>query len=308
MDRPISKLAQIPQYVIALNKRYRVAVVAPEDMHTLEAVVQACADGFVYPILIGNKAIILELLPEALGCGHANFEIVECPNKAKAAKLAVAMVKKGQADIVMKGLLGTDLLLKAVLDKKLGLMKPHGVLSYVCAVELPAYPKLLFITDPAVLPFPDLLQKVAMANYAIEMAHSMGISKPKVALIGASEKVSPHFPNSQEYEIMCAMAKRGEFGKCSMDGPLDLFLACDPSSLEVKGSDTPVGGDADILLFPSLEASNPFYKSLMLFGGGELAGLISGTTHPVVVMSRSDSFKTKYYCLALACLMVEKSC
>ncbi len=308
MDRPIIKLAQIPQYVIGLKKRYRTAIVAPEDLHTLEAVVKACYDGFVYPILIGDSAMILDLLPASFVDGDAQFEIVECAKKDKAAKLAVGMVKRGEADIVMKGLIATDLLLKAVLSKRNGLMKPDGVLSYVCAVELAAYPKLLLITDPAVLPFPSLSQKVAMVNYAIEMAHSMGITKPKVALIGASEKVSPHFPNSQEYEIMCGMAHREELGNCIMDGPLDLFLACDPSSLAVKGSRTPVAGDADILLFPSLEASNPFYKSLMLFGGGELAGLISGTTHPVVVMSRSDSFKTKYYCLALACLMVEKSC
>ncbi len=308
MDRPIKKLSQIPQYVIGLKRRYRTAIVAPEDSHTLEAVIQACYDGFVYPILIGNSAIISVLLPASFVNGDAQFDIVECLDKAKAAKLAVGMVKRGEADIVMKGLIATDLLLKAVLDKKNGLMKPDGVLSYVCAVELPAYPKLLFVTDPAVLPFPSLPQKVAMANYAIEMAHRMGITKPKVALIGASEKVSPHFPNSQEYEIMCAMAQRGELENCIMDGPLDLFLACDPSSLEVKGSHTPVAGDADILLFPSLEASNPFYKSLMLFAGGELAGLISGTTHPVVVMSRSDSFITKYYCLALACLMVKSTC
>lgn len=307
MEQAITKLAQIPQYVIGLNMRFRVAVVAPEDSHTLEAVVKACCDRFVYPILIGNSAMILDLLPVSFVDGDVQFEIVECAEKAKAAKLAVGMVKRGEADIVMKGLIATDLLLKAVLNKRNGLMKPDGVLSYVCAVELAAYPKLLLITDPAVLPFPSLLQKVAMANYAIEMAHSMGITRPKVALIGASEKVSPHFPNSQEYEAMCKMAHKGEMGTCIMDGPLDLFLACDPSSLKVKGSHTPVAGDADILLFPSLEASNPFYKSLMLFGGGELAGLICGTTHPVVVMSRSDSVKSKYYCLALACLIAKNN-
>lgn len=307
MDRPITKLAQIPQYIIGLKTRYRTAIVAPEDSHTLEAVVKASYDGFVYPIFIGNSAVILDLLPAPFVDDNTQFEIVECAEKVKAAMLAVEMVKRGAADIVMKGIISTDLLLKAVLDKNKGLMKPHGVLSYVCAVEVPAYPKLLFITDPAVLPFPNLQQKVSMARYAVEMAHSMGVTRPKVALIGASEKVSPHFPNSQEYEAMCIMAQKGEMGTCIMDGPLDLFLACDPSSLEVKGSHTPVAGDADILLFPSLEASNPFYKSLMLFGAGELAGLISGTTHPVVVMSRSDSFKTKYYCLALACLIAKNN-
>ena len=172
----------------------------------------------------------------------------------------------------------------------------------------PNYKKLLFITDPAVLPFPTLEQKVAMANYAIEMAQKLGVAQPKVALVGASEKVSSHFPNSLEYQTMCEMAKRGEIKNCIMDGPLDVFLACDPESVKIKGIESPVGGDADILLFPSLEACNPFYKGLMLFGKGELAGLIQGTTHPVVVMSRSESFKSKYYCLALACLMAENNC
>ncbi|SMO85841.1 phosphate butyryltransferase [Saccharicrinis carchari] len=308
MDHPTTKLAQIPEFVIGLKKRFRAAVVAPEDTHTLEAVVKSSRDGFIYPILIGDSAIISNLLPASFAQDNSRFEIVACTDKAEAAKLAVAMVKRGEADIVMKGLIRTDLLLKAVLDKKKGLMKPQGVLSYVCAMEIPAYPKLLLITDPAVLPFPNLQQKVAMAKYAVEMAHNIGITKPKIALMSASEKVSPHFPNSQEYQTMCKMTNEGEIGNCIMDGPLDLFLACNPASVALKGSHTPVAGDADILLFPSLEASNPFYKSLMLFGGAELAGLISGTTHPVVVMSRSDSFKTKYYCLALACLLVEKSC
>ena len=99
------------------------------------------------------------------------------------------------------------------------------------------------------------------------------------------------------------MAQRGEFNNCIMDGPLDVFLACDKKSIEIKGVKTPVDGDADILLFPSLESSNPFYKGLMLFAGAELAGLISGTVKPVIVMSRSESEKSKYYCIALACLM-----
>jgi len=135
------------------------------------------------------------------------------------------------------------------------------------------------------------------------MAGKFGIEKPKVALIGASEKVSRHFQNSADYAVMCKMAERGQIKNCIMDGPLDLFLACDSKSVSVKGVDTPVGGDADILLFPSLESCNPFYKSLMLFAGGELAGLITGTAKPVVVMSRSESERSKYYCIALSCLM-----
>jgi phosphotransacetylase len=174
-------------------------------------------------------------------------------------------------------------------------------------VEIPAYHKLLFITDTAVIPFPDLDQKVAMAEYAITMARKFGITKPSVALIGASEKVSSHFPSTHDYSVMCKMAQRGQISSCVMDGPVDLFLACDPDSVRIKGVDTPLAGDSDILLFPSLEACNPFYKGLMLFGGGELAGMICGTTRPVVLMSRSESELSKYYCVALACLMAAKN-
>jgi len=142
-----------------------------------------------------------------------------------------------------------------------------------------------------------------MAEYAIEMAARFGVVKPKTALIGASEKMSRHFENSVHYAIMCKMADRGQISNCIMDGPLDIFLACDKESVSVKGVTTQVNGDADILLFPSLESSNPFYKGLMLFANGELAGLIRGTAKPVVVMSRSESEKSKYYCIALSCLM-----
>ncbi|MGQ1787199.1 MULTISPECIES: phosphate acyltransferase [unclassified Saccharicrinis] len=308
MEKNISKLEQIPEYVIGLKRKFRVAVVVAEDSNTLDAVLKAAEEKFVFPILMGNSRKISQLLPYDFLEEKEKYDIIECVNEEKTSELAVAMVKRGEADILMKGLINTDLFLKAVLNKENGLLMPESVLSYVCAIELPAYNKLLFLTDPAVLPFPNLQQKVTMANYAIEMAHNMGIKKPRVALIGATEKVSPHFPNSLEYQTMCEMAEKGQIKGCIMDGPLDVFLACDPGSVKIKGIDTPVEGNADILLFPSLEACNPFYKGLMLFGGGELAGLIRGTTHPVVVMSRSESFKSKYYCLALACLMAENNC
>jgi len=182
-------------------------------------------------------------------------------------------------------------------------MIPNAVLSYVGVLEIPLYHKLLFITDPAVIPFPNLEQKIAMARYAIEMAEKFEVENPKIALIGASEKMSNSFSNSVDYAIMCKMAERGQIKNCIMDGPLDLFLACNKESIRIKGVDTPVNGDADILLFPSLESCNPFYKGLMLFAKGELAGLIRGTEKPVIVMSRSESEKSKYFCIVLACLM-----
>ena len=143
-----------------------------------------------------------------------------------------------------------------------------------------------------------------MTRYAIEMAWKFGIEKPKIALVGASEKPSSHFSYSADYLEMLRMREEGEFGDVIMDGPMDIFLACDRNSSTIKGVNTFIGGDADILIFPSLESCNPFYKGLMLFADGKIAGLIRGTEKPVVLMSRSETEKSKYYCIALSCLMV----
>ncbi len=288
--------------VLSLKRKHRIAVAWGQDGNTINAVNKAVIKGFIDAILIGKSSEIRKIC-HAEGLDDKLFTIIESENDVKASSEAVRLVKTGEADIVMKGLVPTDKFLKAVMDKENGLMLPNAVLSYVAAIEIPAYHKLLFITDPAVIPFPDLEQKIAMVGYAIEMASRFGIEKPKVALIGASEKMSRHFENSDDYAIMCKMADRGQIRNCIMDGPLDLFLACDKNSIEIKGVHTPVEGDADILLFPSLESCNPFYKGLMLFAQGELAGLIRGTEKPVIVMSRSESEISKYYCIALSCLM-----
>ncbi len=284
------------------GKKQRIAVAWAQDPNTVGSLHRAVIEGFAEAIMIGNPDAILATCDE-LGLDSGLFTIVAAADEKVAAEMAVAMTRSGEADIVMKGLVGTDKFLRAVLDKEKGLLPPGAVMSYVCAVEVPAYHKLLFVTDTAVLPFPGLDQKVAMARYAVGMARSFGIRKPRVALIGASEKVNERFPNTLDYAEMTRMAENGDFGDCIMDGPLDLFLACDPASVKIKGVDTPVAGDADILLFPSLEACNPFYKGLMLFAGGELAGMICGTSKPVVLMSRSESELSKYYCVALSCLM-----
>lgn len=288
--------------VLREARKRRIAVAWAQDTNTLSAISRAVKNGIAEALLIGKESEIIKTC-RSQGIDPDSFQLIDAENEAQAAYEAVKMTKSGEADVVMKGLVGTDKFLKAVMDKEKGLMHPGAVLSYVCAIQIPSYHKLLFVTDTAVIPFPDLEQKVAMAGYAIDMARRFGIDTPKVALIGASEKMSRHFQSSVDYSVMCKMAQRGQIKNCIMDGPLDLFLACDSKSIEIKGVETPVNGDADILLFPSLESSNPFYKGLMLFAGGELAGLISGTEKPVIVMSRSESELSKYYCIALSCLM-----
>ena len=298
----IRTLEQMEEKVLALKKKHYVAVAWAQDTNTICAINKAVKKGIIEAILIGKLSEIRKTC-KAEGIDDKIFTLVESDNESQASSEAVRLAKTGEADIVMKGLVGTDKFLKTVMDKEKGLMLPDSVLSYVCAMQIPAYHKLLFITDTAVIPFPNLDQKVAMARYAIEMAQKFGIKKPKIALIGASEKMNRHFENSVDYSIMCKMADRNQIKNCVMDGPLDIFLACDKKSIEIKGVDSPVNGDADILLFPSLESSNPFYKGLMLFAKSELAGLIRGTEKPVVVMSRSESELSKYYCIVLSCLM-----
>ena len=288
--------------VLTSKKRRRIAVAWAQDNNTLGAINKAVKKGLIEAILIGNPTEIRKTC-KSEGIDDNIFTLVKSDDESLASFEAVKMAKTGEADIVMKGLVRTDKFLKAILDKDKGLMLPEAVLTYVCALEIPAYHKLLFITDPAVIPFPDLDQKVAMAKYAIDMVQKFGIKRPRIALIGTSEKLSSHFDYSEHYSIMCKMTARNQIQNCIMDGPLDIFLACDKKSLEIKGVESPVNGEADILLFPSLESSNPFYKGLMLFAKGEIAGLLRGTVKPVVLMSRSESELSKYFCIALSCMM-----
>ncbi|WP_320019080.1 phosphate acyltransferase [Labilibaculum manganireducens] len=301
---PIRSLDQMVEYLRESGKKKKIAVAYAQDPNTIGAIAKAISEGFVEAVMIGDEAEIRNKAKEE-GINPDVFTIVHIPNDVAATSEAVRMARADEVDVVMKGLVGTDKFLKAVLNKEHGLLPSKAVMSYVCALDLPKYDKLLFVSDTAVLPFPDLNQKIAMVNYSVKMARKFGIEKPKVALISATEKPNTAFPSSIDDTIICKMADRGQIKDCIVDGPLDVFLACDPASVEIKGIATPIKGEADCLVFPSLEACNSFYKGLMLFAGGELAGLIQGTTKPVVVMSRSESEKSKYYCIALSVLMAD---
>lgn len=300
----ITKLIELAEKAKNSGKKTRIAVAVAEDNNTINAIIRATQDGFVKPILIGNEAKIKDLIPADIAPNK--LEILNITDSGRAVQEAVKMVRDNEADVLMKGLIGTETFLKAVLDKEKGLLPPKAVMSYACAIEIPKYHKLLFVSDTAVLIAPDLDQKIAMINYSVAMARKFGIEKPKVALLSATEKVTANMPETIDYSLLSKMAERGQIKNCLVDGPLDIFLACDPESLAIKGIQSPLEGDADILIFPNLESANSFYKGLMLFGEGELAGLICGTTKPVIVMSRSESEKSKYYCIALSCLMAEE--
>jgi len=231
------------------------------------------------------------------------IHIIDIPDVQVATLEAVRMVKSGEADILMKGLVNTDVLLRAILDKEKGLLPPGNILTYNAALQIPTYHKLVFFADPVVIPSPNITQRIAMIKYAIASAYKFGISKPKVALIHATEVANPKIHYMQDYLDIMQMWRNGEFGDVIMDGPLDIFLALDKERGSIKNVPTPVLGDADILIFPNFECANCFYKGLSLFAGAQMGGLLQGTEKPVVLTSRSESIDSKFYSIAIACLL-----
>jgi len=298
----ISSFAELTDHLKNVNCRKRMAVANAIDSHTLDAVLRAVDLGIVEAFLIGDVASIES--PHLFEQKPSPFiHIIDIPEVHLATLEAVRMVKSGEADILMKGLVNTDVLLRAILDKEKGILPPGKVLTYNAALEIPTYHKLIFFSDPVVIPSPNLVQRTAMIKYAIETATKFGIPKPKIALIHATEVANPKIHYMQDYLDIMQMWRNGEFGDVIMDGPLDIFLALDKEKGSIKNVPTPVLGDADILIFPNFECANCFYKGLSLFAGAEMGGLLQGTTKPVVLTSRSESIDSKFYSIAMACVI-----
>jgi len=298
----ISSFNALTEYLKSINSRQKIAVANATDPHTLEAVLMAVDLGIVEAFLIGDVAAIES--PRLFEHDLPPFiHIIDKPDVLEATLEAVRMVKSGEADILMKGLVNTDVLLRAILDKEKGLLPAGRVLSFNAALEIPGYHKLIFFADPVVIPSPNVVQRTAMIKYAIESAYRFGIRKPKIALIHATEVVNPKIPYMQDYMDIKDEWRNGVFGDVILDGPLDIFLALDKERGSIKNVPTPVLGDADILIFPNFESANSFYKGLSLFAGAEMAGLLQGTEKPVVLTSRSESIHSKFYSIAMACIL-----
>jgi phosphate butyryltransferase len=301
MDR-ISSFAELTAHLTSVNSRKRMAVANAVDSHTLDAVLRAVDLGIVEAFLIGDVASIES--PHLFEHPLSPFvHIIDKPDVLEATLEAVRMVKSGEADILMKGLVNTDVLLRAILDKEKGILPAGKVMTYNAAMEIPNYHKLIFFSDPVVIPSPNLIQRTAMIKYAIATAYKFGIVKPKVALIHATEVANPKIHYMQDYLDIMQMWRMGEFGDVIIDGPLDVFLALDAERGSIKNVQTPVLGDADILIFPNFECANCFYKGLSLFAGAEMGGLLQGTDKPVVLTSRSESVDSKFYSIAMACII-----
>jgi phosphate butyryltransferase len=283
------------------NDRKRVAVVWAADRNSQVSVARALEIGFIEAIFVGCQAEVEANESIMRYASHVSF--IPADDRDEAARISVKLVRDGGADILMKGLINTDNLLHVVLNKETGILPRGHVLTHITAARLPEYEKLLFYSDSAVIPYPTQDQRIQQIRYMLYVCRALGIEEPKISLIHCTEKVNEkYFPFTVGYREIVGMAERGEFGRCIIDGPLDLKTSVSPESMRIKGIKSPIGGDADALIFPDIEAANVFYKSITLFLGVETAGVLQGTMAPVVLPSRSDSKLCKFYSLALAAI------
>lgn len=233
--------------------------------------------------------------------GWAKVINIQSDSVEESAQRAVRMVREGKAQAIMKGIVNTDVVLRAVLNKEEGLLPKGNVITHIAAMKIPCYHKLLFVTDVAVIPYPTLEQRKAMINYAITLCKVYGIEQPKVALLHCTEKVSPKFPITEDYVTIIEECRNGLFGNTIIDGPIDLKCAIDKEAALIKKLDSPVAGDSDVLVMPDIQAGNVFYKTITTVTDAELAVGLQGAACPISITSRSDSALTKFNSLAMAC-------
>jgi phosphate butyryltransferase len=299
----MGKVRTIAEMIDAARKsgRKRIAVAAAQDASVLEAAVDAWMNGLGDPVLIGDLAAIDALAAE-LGLDLARFERIQAKSPEASASEAVRLVRTGDADVLMKGLIDTSLLLKTAFNKESGI-NAGALASHVAAIETASYHKLLFVTDAAINIAPDLGAKLGIIANAVRAARALELVIPKVALLAAVEKVNyEKMPCTVEAAVIAQMCRRGQLGSCVVDGPLALDNAVSPESARIKNIDSEVAGDADILVAPDIEAGNILYKCLLDLGGAKGAGIVMGAAAPIVLTSRSDSAETKLASIAFAAL------
>ena len=272
------------------------------DSHTIVAASKAVDLGIVEVTIVGDSPMVARVCTEE-GIDVSKFTLVDNPVEQSAVAEAVDLIRQGKGDILMKGLCSTDKFLRAILNKDTGLLPPKGTLTHVGVIENPNYHKLLFLGDMAVIPAPDFKQKQIIMGHLVATAHSAGIELPKVAIIAASEQMLTSMPACMEAAQLAKMVDRGQIKGCIADGPLALDDAIDKESCEIKGLVSPVGGDADCLLFPNIESANVFYKvNSKLVRGVKQSGMMVGAKVPCVLSSRADSIETKLNSIAVAAM------
>ena len=279
-------------------------VAAAHDAHTLEAVFSAQADGLIDPLLVGRSADILSIAAQ-LGRTLSPDRIVEADGEQECAEKSVALIRDGRGAMLVKGMLQTGALLKAVVHKETGI-RASQVMSHVAVLDVPRYHKLLFDTDGGMVIAPDLEQKRHILKNAVDFCRFLGYDRPKAAVLCAVETVSPHMPETAEAAVLKEEGARGDFGPCLVEGPISLDLATDREAAAVKGYHSPVAGDADILLCPSIAVGNVLGKALYGLAGGQMAGVVLGAAVPITINSRGATPEEKYSSILICAAMANQ--
>lgn len=292
----IHNFAEMEQFVLGHEKK-KIAVACAHDDVTLEAVLMAVDKGVAQAILIGKAAEITELLKKE-GRNPEDFTIVDEADDRAAIDLAVAMVKRGEADMPMKGLMHTSTFMRGILDKQTGLLQPGELLSQASVFEIPGRKDLLVISDCAVNIMPDVEQKIKIVENAVKVAASLGITEPNIAMVSALEVVNPKIQGTVDAAEVAARLK----DKYAIDGPFALDNAVDEDAARHKGIESPVAGKADILIVPDMWSGNIFTKALVFFAHFKSAGTLNGLDSPVIMTSRTDTIENKYLSILTAVL------
>lgn len=276
---------------------------AAQDADTIKAMAAAEKAGMIRPVLVGDLSVIRRVMQEE-NITFCNARLVQAADMAEACDKAVELVRRGEADFLMKGLVDTNIFLKAILNKETGLTV-HGLLSHVMTFDtMGAYHKLMITSDGGMVLYPTLEQKIDIIKNCLPVAKALEIEEPKVAVLCAKEKVNPKMPATVDAAELKKLGEAGEFGAdVLVEGPIAMDLAVSAHCAEVKGYRSPVAGEADIFIVPNIEAGNIMGKTLGDILGAKAAGVIVGTDTPIVMCSRADTDETKLCSIALGCLM-----
>ncbi len=277
---------------------HKLVVAAADDLTVLKAVQNAVIEEIIHPILIGSEQKILNICHD-IGFDVAGYEIIDESDPTKSVQKAVELINKGKANILMKGLVSTSTILKAVISKDNGLRK-SAVLSHFALFESKFYHKILGVTDAAMNIAPTFEEKISILNNAVEIMHKLGNSFPKVALIAPVETINDKIESTIHAAMLTMMYKRKQLTGCIVDGPLSLDNAVSLEAAKHKGIVSEVAGDTDIVMVPELNSGNILYKSLIFLGGALSAAIVAGAKVPIVLTSRADSEHSKLMSIAFA--------
>ncbi len=305
----MNSLDDIIRAVQAHGRAMRVAIAPCAERFVLRAALDAASLGLAEPVFIGHRERAFAAA-KTFCPNFADYEFIDCQDDVEAVHKAVELYREGRAQLIMKGLVSTSTLLKAVLAKDAGLVTPGGVMSLVSVFDAPRHadddaeqqpPRLMLLTDAGMNVRPNLQRKMDILKNALAVARALGIAQPRAAILAATEKVNfPAMPATLDADLLSKMAADGTFGDCLVAGPLALDLAVSPASAKLKGVDNPVAGHADILLTPDIESGNILHKAISTLLGAPIASVVVGSKAPVVVPSRGDSERSKLASIALA--------